>query len=71
MRRSHPKLRFDFVKDLAPVTPLTGLPLILAVHPTLGVSSFKELIALAKSKPGELHLRVGRAWGRCRISPAN
>ena len=47
-------LRFDFVKDFAPITPLTGLPLILAVHPTLGVSSVKELIALAKSKPGEL-----------------
>jgi tripartite-type tricarboxylate transporter receptor subunit TctC len=47
-------LRFDFVKELSPVTPLTGLPLILAVHPTLGVSSVKDLIALAKSKPGEL-----------------
>jgi tripartite-type tricarboxylate transporter receptor subunit TctC len=47
-------LRFDFIKDFAPVVPLTGLPLILAVHPSLGVSSFKELIALAKAKPGEL-----------------
>jgi tripartite-type tricarboxylate transporter receptor subunit TctC len=47
-------LRFDFVKDFAPVAPLTGLPLILAVHPSLGVSSFKELIDLAKKKPGEL-----------------
>jgi tripartite-type tricarboxylate transporter receptor subunit TctC len=47
-------LRFDFAKDLAPVTPLTILPLILAVHPSLGVSSVEELIALARSKPGEL-----------------
>lgn len=47
-------LRFDMVKDFAPITPLTGLPLILAVHPSLGVSSLKELIALAKSKPDEL-----------------
>jgi tripartite-type tricarboxylate transporter receptor subunit TctC len=47
-------LRFDFAKDLAPVTPLTDLPLILAVHPSLGVSSVEELIALARSKPGEL-----------------
>jgi tripartite-type tricarboxylate transporter receptor subunit TctC len=47
-------LRFDFVKDFAPIAPLTGLPLILAVHPTLGVSTVKELIALAKSKPGQL-----------------
>ena len=47
-------LRFDFAKDFAPITPLTVLPLILAVHPSLGVSSVTELIALAKSKPGEL-----------------
>ena len=51
---TNPNLRFDFAKDFAPITPLTGLPLILAVHPSLGVSSLKELIALAKSKPGEL-----------------
>ena len=36
------------------MTPLTVLPLILAVHPSLGVSSVKELIELARSKPGEL-----------------
>ena len=47
-------LRFDFVKDFTPVTPLTNLPLVLAVHPSLGVSNVNELIALAKSKPGEL-----------------
>jgi tripartite-type tricarboxylate transporter receptor subunit TctC len=47
-------LRFDFTKDLAPIALLTGLPLILAVHPSLGVSSVDELIALARSKPGEL-----------------
>jgi tripartite-type tricarboxylate transporter receptor subunit TctC len=50
----NPNLRFDFAKDFAPVTPLTVLPLILAVHPSLGVSSVKELIELARSKPGEL-----------------
>ena len=47
-------LRFDFVKDFAPIVPLTGLPLILAVHPSVGASSVQQLIALAKSKPGEL-----------------
>ena len=50
----NPNLRFNFVKYLAPVTPLTILPLILAVHPSLGVSSVEELIAVARSKPGEL-----------------
>jgi tripartite-type tricarboxylate transporter receptor subunit TctC len=51
---TNPKLAFDFAGDFAPVAPLTGLPLILAVHPSLGVTSFAELIALARSKPGEL-----------------
>jgi len=50
----NPNLRFDFAKDFTPVTPLTVLPLILAVHPSLGVSSVKELIELARSKSGEL-----------------
>jgi len=50
----NPNPRFNFGKDLAPVTPLTILPLILAVHPSLGVSSVEELIAVARSKPGEL-----------------
>jgi len=47
-------LHFDFAKDFAPITPLTSLPLILAVHPSLGVSSVRELVELAKGKPGEL-----------------
>src|SRR5947208_3248939 len=45
---------FDFGKDFAPITPLTSLPLILAVHPSLGVSNVRELVELAKGKPGEL-----------------
>ena len=49
-----PNVRFDFAKDFAPITLLASDPLILAVHPSLGVSSAKELITLAKSKPGEL-----------------
>lgn len=51
---TNPNLRFSFSKDFAPVAPLTALPLILAVNPSLGVSNFNELIALARSKPGEL-----------------
>ena len=36
------------------------VPFVLVVNPSLGVNSVKELIALAKSKPGELALRLGR-----------
>lgn len=51
---TNPNLRFSFTKDFAPITPLTALPLVLAVNPSLGVSDFPGLIALARSKPGQL-----------------
>jgi tripartite-type tricarboxylate transporter receptor subunit TctC len=45
-------LPFDPAKDLAPVVQLTRQPVVLAVHPSLGVSSVAELVAAAKAKPG-------------------
>ncbi|MCC6532473.1 MAG: tripartite tricarboxylate transporter substrate binding protein [Burkholderiales bacterium] len=50
----HKKLPFDTVKDLAPVTLLATFPLLLVVHPGVEAKSVKELIALAKAKPGQL-----------------
>ncbi len=49
-----PGLTFDFVRDFAPVTMTYVTGLILAVHPSLPVRSVKELIALARKRPGEL-----------------
>jgi len=49
-----PDVNFDFAKDLAPIALVATLPNILVVHPSLGVKSVQELIALAKSKPGQL-----------------
>lgn len=46
---------FDPVKDLAPVSLLASGPLVLTVHVNLPVKNVKELIALAKSKPGEIN----------------
>jgi tripartite-type tricarboxylate transporter receptor subunit TctC len=44
-------LPFDFARDLAPVTLVASSPQLLVAHPSLGVSSVAELIALAKGKP--------------------
>ena len=44
-------LPFDFSKDLAPVTLVASSPQLLVAHPSLGVGTVAELIALAKSKP--------------------
>ncbi|MGZ9080395.1 MAG: Bug family tripartite tricarboxylate transporter substrate binding protein [Burkholderiales bacterium] len=51
----HEKLPFDPIRDFVPITRLAALPHILVVYPSLPVKSVKELIALAKAKPGELN----------------
>lgn len=47
-------LAFDLTKDFSPVTPVVDIPSFLSVHGSLPVKSVKELIALAKSRPGEI-----------------
>lgn len=49
-------LPYDQSKDLAPVSHLASGPLVLVVHPSLPAKSVKELIALAKAKPGEINV---------------
>jgi tripartite-type tricarboxylate transporter receptor subunit TctC len=49
------KMPYDSLKDFAPVSQTTVSPFILVVHPSLPVSSVKELIALAREKPGSLN----------------
>jgi tripartite-type tricarboxylate transporter receptor subunit TctC len=49
-----PKLSYDPDKDFAPVTLLVTVPNLLVVHPSVPARNVRELIALAKSKPGGL-----------------
>ncbi len=53
------KVAWDPLKDFTPVTLAVQLPNILVVHPNMTVKSVKELITLAKSKPGELNYAAG------------
>jgi tripartite-type tricarboxylate transporter receptor subunit TctC len=48
------KLGYDPLRDFAPVTMLASGPGLLVVHPSVPATSVKELIAVAKSKPGQL-----------------
>jgi len=50
----HKKLPFNPYNDFAPISLVTVTPGVLVVHPSLPVRTVKELIALAKVKPGEL-----------------
>src|SRR5258705_2677458 len=49
------KLNYDLVKDFAPIALLISSPYILTVHPSVPANSVKELIALAKARPGQLN----------------
>lgn len=48
------KMPYDNVKDFEPVSQVAAVTIVLVVHPSVPASSIKELIALAKSKPGQL-----------------
>jgi tripartite-type tricarboxylate transporter receptor subunit TctC len=50
---------FDVVRDFAPISLITSEPNVLVVHPSLPVKSVRELIALAKARPGELDYASG------------
>lgn len=58
----NPHLSYDPEKDFAPITMIGHLPYILAVHPAVAANNLNELIALAKSKPGQIrYTTVGNA----------
>jgi tripartite-type tricarboxylate transporter receptor subunit TctC len=53
------KLPFDPLKDLVPVTMINSSPLLLVVHPSVPVTSVKELLAYSKLHPGKLNYGSG------------
>jgi tripartite-type tricarboxylate transporter receptor subunit TctC len=61
------KLPFDPLKDFSGVTRLVYNPLIICVHPSLPVRTVKELVALARARPGELTWAVSSIIGGGRI----
>jgi len=48
------KLPYDSIKDFAPVTLIATVPIVLSAHPSVAASSARELVTLAKAKPGQL-----------------
>jgi len=53
------KVHYDYEKELIPVCLTTRSPAVLVVHPSMGVNSVKELIALAKATPGDINYASG------------
>jgi tripartite-type tricarboxylate transporter receptor subunit TctC len=50
----YPKMPYDVMRDFAHITLIAAVPNLLEVHPSVPVKTVKELIDLAKSKPGQL-----------------
>ena len=55
----YPSLPFDPVKDFTPLTMVSTSPSILVANPKVPVNNVKELIAMAKAKPGQLNFAIG------------
>jgi tripartite-type tricarboxylate transporter receptor subunit TctC len=49
------KLSYDSLNDYTPISQITSAPNVLVIHPSLPAKSVKELIALAKAKPGQIN----------------
>ncbi|MEO7727404.1 MAG: tripartite tricarboxylate transporter substrate binding protein [Burkholderiales bacterium] len=64
----YPKLSWDPVRDFVPITIVSVAPNILIVHPSLPVKSVRDLIALAKAKPGQLSFGSGGSGSTAHLS---
>jgi tripartite-type tricarboxylate transporter receptor subunit TctC len=64
----NPNLPYDTEKDFAAVALVGYIPLVLVVHPSVPAHSVKELIALAKAKPGQLQFASGGAGAGAHLS---
>lgn len=56
-------LPYDTERDIAPVSRVATQPFVFAVHPSLNVGNMRQLIALAKARPGQIHYGSGGAGG--------
>ena len=50
------KLKFDFVRDIAPVAGVARLPNVMVVHPSFPATTVPEFIAYAKANPGKINM---------------
>jgi tripartite-type tricarboxylate transporter receptor subunit TctC len=61
---------YDAVRDFAPISLVYGIPYLLVAHPSLPVKSVKELIALAKARPGDINYSVSNAGSSSSLAGA-
>jgi len=54
-----PKLRYDMERDFAPMGRVCEVPLVIVMHPSVPVKTTRQLITLAKARPGQLRMAIG------------
>jgi len=62
------KVRFDPIRDFAPISIVAVVPLLLVGHPSLPARTVKELVALARSRPGEIDYVAGGYGGNSHLA---
>ena len=62
------KLPYDPVKDFSPIAPAVLVPICITVHPSLGVSTLQDFIALLKANPGKYSYGTGGSGGSAHIA---
>src|SRR5580692_5179166 len=59
----YPDLTFNFLKDIAPISPVSIAPMIMEVNPSLPVTTVPEFIAYAKANPGKINMASAGVGG--------
>ena len=59
----YPELTFNFLKDIAPISPVSIAPMIMEVNPSLPVTTVPEFIAYAKANPGKINMASAGVGG--------
>jgi tripartite-type tricarboxylate transporter receptor subunit TctC len=60
---SYDKLNFNFIRDITPVATISGVPAIMAVHPSFSAKTVPEFIAYARANPGKINFASEGAGG--------
>jgi tripartite-type tricarboxylate transporter receptor subunit TctC len=64
----HARLGYDPVRDFAPISLIASAPLILVVHPSVPAKSVRELVQLARSKPGQINFASNGKGGSTHLA---
>jgi len=63
-----PNLKFDFIRDIAPIAAIVRVPLVMEVHPSVPAKTVAEFIAYAKAQPGKINMASAGTGGQTHLA---